>query len=66
MNELFKAMDFINDHRDFYIALNQCVFEPMICMLMEEYCKANHLDMVAEMRNLLTAAEQVNEELGAY
>lgn len=64
--EMEKVLAFINDHKDFYVALDKIMFEPLICMLMEEYCKENKLDIVAETRDILTAVEQVNAELGAY
>lgn len=35
-------------------------------MLIEEYCRANHLDMVETFSNLVSSCKAVNEELGAY
>ena len=35
-------------------------------MLIEEYCRANHLDMVETFGQLNEACIAVNEELGAY
>lgn len=35
-------------------------------MLIEEYCKANHMNMVETFGNLNETCKRVNEELGVY
>ena len=66
MTDILGAMDFVLVHKESLNELHIHAFEALVCMLMEEYCKANGLDVVEEATKLAVAVESVNEALGKY
>lgn len=66
-NVQFKKMqDIINKIMVETNAMHPSVALSGFMMLIEEYCRANHLDMVDTFENLVSTCIAVNEELGAY
>ena len=45
---------------------NKEEFLTVWCMLCEEYCKANGLDVRETSKQLIEAIDEINEEYGAY
>lgn len=41
-------------------------FEALICMLIEEYCKANDMDVIEMGNEIATAIREINEAYGRY
>lgn len=63
LNEMQKI---INELMERTNKMNSSVALAGFMMLIEEYCRANHLDMVETFENLVSTCRAVNEELGAY
>lgn len=64
--QLKKMQDIINKIMAETNAMHPNVALSGFMMLIEEYCRANHLDMVDTFENLVSTCIAVNEELGAY
>ena len=64
--ELMIMQDVINELMKKTNCLSQSTMLGGFMMLMEEYCRANHLNMVEMFEELNGICKQVNEELGAY
>lgn len=66
LEELIQVRDFIYAIKDDMAKMSQASFETCICMLLEEYCRENDLDIVSEINSLKDVICMVNEELGKY
>lgn len=66
LNELFFMMDYLKEVEEKINPLSKESAGTFICMLAEEYCKANGENMVQFFTNLLDIVNNVNEELGEY
>ena len=70
MNDYFKQLEtmqnIINELMEKTNKMLPNVALAGFMMLIEEYCRANHLDMVETFNNLVSSCKAVNEELGAY
>lgn len=64
--QLKKMQDIINKIMVETNAMQPNVALAGFMMLIEEYCRANHLNMVETFENLVSTCRAVNEELGAY
>ena len=64
--ELSEMQEIINYLMEKSNHLSQTTMLSGFMMLMEEYCKANKMDMVETFEMLNTACKTVNEKLGAY
>ena len=64
--ELSEMQEIINYLMEKSNHLSQTTMFSGFMMLMEEYCRANHLNMVETFTMLHDACIGVNEELGAY
>ena len=64
--ELSEMQEIINYLMEKSNHLSQTVMLSGFMMLMEEYCRANHLNMVETFEELNGICKQVNVELGAY
>ena len=64
--ELIEMQEIINYLMEKSNHLSQTTMLSGFMMLMEEYCKANKMDMVETFEELNTVCKSVNEELGAY
>ncbi len=66
LEELIYVKDFIYAIKDDMAKMSQASFETCICMLLEEYCKENDLDIVSEIDSLRDVIHMVNKELEKY
>ena len=66
LEELIHVRNFIYTIKDDIVKMSQASFETCICMLLEEYCRENDLDIVSEIDSLKDVIHMVNEELGKY
>ena len=64
--ELMIMQDVINEMMEKSNSLSQATMLAGFMMLMEEYCRANKLDMVETFDQLNETCKAVNAELGAY
>lgn len=61
-----KVMNFISESLNLMEGLDRFEWMSAICMVLEEKCKADGLDMVETCKRIYDSAVQVNEELGKY
>lgn len=70
MNDYFAQLEtmqnIINEFMEKTNKMDTSVALAGFMMLIEEYCRANHLDMVETFGQLNETCIAVNEELGAY
>lgn len=66
MEDLMKAYDLLQEISVTTNQLDYPTFGGFWCMLAEEYCRANHLDVLEVSRTMCNMISQVNEDLGAY
>ena len=70
MNDYFAQFEtmqnIINEIMERTNKMDKSVAMAGFMMLMEEYCRANHLNMVETFEELNGICKQVNAELGAY
>lgn len=64
--ELIEMQEIINYLMEKSNHLSQTTMLSGFMTLMEEYCKANKMDMVETFEELNTVCKSVNEKLGAY
>ena len=65
-NNLMAVWEFINKNQDMMNKLDKASFQALICMIMEEWCKANDDDVVKFSEFITEAVRQINAELGKY
>lgn len=70
LKELNPALDdvylFIEEHRDKFVKWDDAIFMTCICMMLEEYCKANKLDVVEMAGMIAGSVLDVNAFHGKY
>lgn len=64
--QLKKMQDIVSEIMVKTNAMHESVALSGFMMLIEEYCRANHLNMVETFKNLVSTCIAVNEMLGAY
>lgn len=64
--QLEQMQGIINELMERTNKMDKSVAMAGFMMLIEEYCRANHLDMVETFGQLNETCISVNEELGAY
>lgn len=63
---MLRAYELFNDIKDKTNELDKVSFGTIICMLMEEWCKANDSNVVEISKELAGLIKEVNEEEGRY
>lgn len=63
---MLQAYELLNDIKEKTNALDGVCFGAIICMLMEEWCKANDSDVVEFSNKNAGLIKEVNEEEGRY
>lgn len=63
---MIEAMSIINEIKEKTNGLSSSMFLAIFCMLFEEYCLANHENMVEFFGQMYGIVKQVNEEEGVY
>ena len=63
---MLQAYELLNDIKGKTNALDEVCFGTIICMLMEEWCKANDSDVVEFSNEIAGLIKEVNEEEGRY
>lgn len=66
MGEIAEAGRILNNTIDDANKMGVVGFESMVCMLLEEYCKFNDLDVVVMAEEIATTVKNVNAEIGRY
>lgn len=63
MEFVYCLLQSINLHT---LNMDYIEFGSLVCMLAEDYCKANSLNVIEFMKEMNSMVTQVNEELGEY
>ena len=63
---MFKVYDFLESVKEKTNEMQWNEFTTLICMLMEEWCKANNDDVVEMSSTIARIVSEVNEEEGKY
>jgi len=66
LEDLAKAADILGDIAPATNSLDTAAFLSLVCMLIEEHCKANELDIFETVNSISSAVKSVNEVFGAY
>ena len=66
MEDLMRAYDILQDISDTIDNLEYTAFGALWCMIAEEYCRANQLDILEVSRTMCAMINEVNRDLGAY
>ena len=66
MDDLMKAYDLLQEISITTNQLDYPAFGGFWCMLAEEYCRFNGLDVTEVSNEMCAMISQVNEDLGAY
>ena len=66
MDEFLRVMDMLKEVSDTTNQLDYALFGGFWCMLLEEYCKANSLDIREASKDMVIIINQVQEEYGRY
>ena len=66
MDDLMKAYDLLQEISITTNQLDYHAFGGFWCMLAEEYCRFNGLDVTEVSNEMCAMISQVNEDLGAY
>lgn len=66
MEDLMKAYDLLQEISVTTNQLDYPSFGGLWCMLCEEYCRANSLDVTEVSRTMCDMISEVNENLGVY
>lgn len=66
MDDLMKAYDLLQEISATTNQLDYPAFGALWCMMAEEYCRANGLDVTEVSRTMCRMIAEVNQDLGAY
>ncbi len=66
MDDLMKAYDLLQNISAETNQLDYPAFGGFWCMLCEEYCRANQLDILEVSRTMCAMINEVNKDLGTY
>lgn len=66
MEDLLKAYSLLGDISAETNQLDYPAFGGLWCMVIEEYCRVNHLDVTEVSMEMCTMISEVNENLGIY
>ena len=66
MEELMRVMDLLMMVSEETNQLDYGLFGGFWCMVLEEYCRSNQMDIKEVSRNIIGTIDQVQEELGEY
>ena len=66
MDDLMVAYDLLQDITATIKNMEYTAFGALWCMMAEEYCRANGLDVTEVSRTMCRMIAEVNDDLGAY
>lgn len=66
LGDLMKAADILGDIAPTTNSLSTHAFLSLVCMLLEEHCKANDLAIFDAVDKISSAVKMVNDACGAY
>ena len=66
MADFVRCFMVVKDFDEETSDMNYCEFRATFCMIAEEYCKRNDLDVCEFMQDMLNATMIINEECGKY
>ena len=66
MEDLMKAYDLLQNISGTTNQLDYPAFGGLWCMVIEEYCRTNGLDVLEVSKTMCNMISQVNKDLGAY
>ena len=66
MDDLMVAYDLLQEVSEKIDSMEYTAFGALWCMMAEEYCRANGLDVTEVSRTMCNMIAEVNQDLGAY
>ena len=66
MDDLMKAYDLLQSVSGTINNMEYTAFGALWCMICEEYCRANQLDVLEVSRTMCAMINEVNKDLGTY
>ena len=65
-NELFQSMEIVQTTAPIINRMSHVGAGSIVCMIAEEWCKANHTDVIDFMNQMAEMVSEVNQQLGRY
>ena len=66
MDDLMRAYELLQNISETIDNMEYTAFGALWCMIAEEYCRANQLDVLEVSKTMCNMISQVNKDLGAY
>ena len=66
MDDFIRALAILQDITGETNKLDYPAFGGLWCMMLEEYCKSNKLDIIEASKDMMVIINQVQEEHGRY
>lgn len=64
--EFMKTASFIESIKEEVIGMDDVAFKSMVCMLIDEWTRANDQDSIETVDDIATAVHEVNTVFGKY
>ena len=62
MSKLMEVHEFLFRERAWISGLDESLFETLVCVMMEGWCKANNVDVVDMANTIADVVKMVNDE----